>query len=192
MKEFEVTDARNIFGSEFDLSHFQILLFKWFINLFHYAIWIWDAMATCWSYTFLIKRKTFAKYRWCTQVGGKVALIPIVNSKWYDLLSMVSIPAKNTTDIYMAYNTTYPPSGARALNTAWTTLHYENVFLSWGRDHKTSLGPHTLGARSWLVARQTHNPYCMIGTVLKQTSSWGDGSGIHITQREDTYLLTML
>jgi hypothetical protein len=69
-------------------------------------------------------------------------------------------------------------------------IHYENVFTHWRRDHKTSLGPHALGTLLWPITRQRLSPYCTIGTVLKQISSWGDRFGIHITQREDTYLLT--
>jgi hypothetical protein len=46
-------------------------------------------------------------------------------------------------------------------------IRYKNVFTYCGRDHKTLLGPHTLGVRLWLVTRQTRNPYRMIGTVLK-------------------------
>jgi hypothetical protein len=34
------------------------------------------------------------------------------------------------------------------------------------------------------------SPYRTIVTFLKQASSWGVGSEIHITWREDTYLLT--
>jgi hypothetical protein len=36
-----------------------------------------------------------------------------------------------------------------------------------------------------------YSSYRMIGTVLKQTSSWGDGFRIRITRWEDTYLLTL-
>jgi hypothetical protein len=70
-------------------------------------------------------------------------------------------------------------------------IRYENVFTTWGRDHKTFLGPHALGARSWPVARQTRNLYLTIGTVLKQASSWGNKSEIHITRQKNTYLLTL-
>jgi hypothetical protein len=57
--------------------------------------------------------------------------------------------------------------------------------------YKTFLDPHALGARSWPVARHTRNPYHTIGNVLKQASSSGDGSEIHITMREESYLLTL-
>jgi hypothetical protein len=78
-------------------------------------------------------------------------------------------------------------------DTVWTTLHtlQERIhFLQkWPQDIPKSLL--TLDTRSWLVTQQTRNPYHKIGTVLKQASSWGDGSGIHVTRWEDTYLLTL-
>jgi hypothetical protein len=41
--------------------------------------------------------------------------------------------------------------------------------------HMTFLDPHALGAWSWLVAWYTHN-HLIISTVLKEATSWGDGS----------------
>jgi hypothetical protein len=73
-------------------------------------------------------------------------------------------------------------------NVAYLTRTYSRLVEG---IHKTFLGPHALGARSWPVAQQTRNPYHTIGTVLKQASSSGDGSEIHITMREESYLLTL-
>jgi hypothetical protein len=122
-------------------------------------------------------------------VGGNSHSSPWLALSDTTYSNMVSVPTENTTDIYMTYITTYPQVAHVRL-----TLHkqcyirYENVFTSWARDHKTSLCPHILGARSWPVARQTRSPYHTIG---KQNSSWGDVSRIHITQWEDTYILTL-
>jgi hypothetical protein len=72
----------------------------------------------------------------------------------------------------MTYITTYPQVAPMSLTVhRQHCIRYEDVFMSLGRDHKTSLGLHALGARSWLVARQTHNSYRTIETVLKQASS---------------------
>jgi hypothetical protein len=80
-----------------------------------------------------------------------------------------------------------------AFNATWTALHTLkeriHVLRKWPQDIPTS--PNALGARSWLIARQTRSSYRMIGTVLKQTSSWGDRSEIHITRQEDTHLLIL-
>jgi hypothetical protein len=60
---------------------------------------------------------------------------------------------------------------------------YENIFTSWEKDYKISLGLYTPGL--WSITWQTRNPYRMIMTIFKQASSWGDGSGILITRQED-------
>jgi hypothetical protein len=118
-----------------------------------------------------------------------------VSSSCMTYANVVSAPAKEHNR-YMAYIITYPPNGACAFNTARTScIRYENIFTSWGKGHKTSLDPHALGAQSWFTwftTGQTRSPYCMIGTVLMQASSWGDESRIHITRQKDTYLLTFL
>jgi hypothetical protein len=130
--------------------------------------------ATCRSYMFLTKKKLWNIYD-IRIVGGKVTLIPVVSSNDTTYSNVVSIPAENTTNIYMSYITTYPLSGACVFNAAQTMMYmlWERIQIL-SRDHKTSLGPHALGARSWLVARRTRSPYRTIETVLKQTSSWGD------------------
>jgi hypothetical protein len=108
----------------------------------------------------------------------------------YDLRNMVSVPAEEHNNI--SHTSPFIPQVAlmRLMLHRQRCLHYENVFMSWGSNHKTFLGPHAQTARLWLVARWTCSPYQTIETVLKQTSSWGDGSGIHNTWREYTYLLT--
>jgi hypothetical protein len=93
--------------------------------------------------------------------------------------------------IYMTCITTCPPCGTHAFNAAWTTLHTLqdsiHILQKWSQDIPRS--PHALGLQLLLVARWTRSPYHTIRTALKQASSWEDGSNIHITQREDTYLL---
>jgi hypothetical protein len=71
----------------------------------------------------------------------------------------------------MTYITTYLPSGTHTFNVACTAQHMlrERIHVLMKRPQDISLGPHTLGAWLWLVARQTRSPYRTIGTVLKQT-----------------------
>jgi hypothetical protein len=59
-------------------------------------------MATCWPYTFLIKIKAFAKYRWRTYSQWQFTHIPVVISSEMTYGSVVSIPAKkyNIYDIH--------------------------------------------------------------------------------------------
>jgi hypothetical protein len=146
-------------------------------------------MATCRPYTFLTKEKLFANIDGVHVVGGKVALIPVVSSNETTYAIMVSVPAEKHNNIWHTSSLILQVVPTCLMMCRLCCIHYENVFTSWGRDHKTSLGLHALGARSWLVTRQTCSPYRMIRTALKQTSSWGDGFRIHITQREDTYII---
>jgi hypothetical protein len=144
-----------------------------------------------WSYMFLIKRKALPNIYGIRIVGGISH-----SSSWLVLVERLTqtwLVYLQKSTIYMKYITTYPPSDAHAFNNMWTTLHtlqdHIHVSRKWPQDIPRSLL--TLGTRSWLVARWTRSPYCMIGTVLKQVSCWGDGFGIHITWREDAYLLTL-
>jgi hypothetical protein len=138
------------------------------------------------------QKKKLAKYRWHTYSRWQSALIPVVRSNDMAYETWLAYMQKRTKDIYSHTSQLIPQVAPLCL-----TLHgqrcirYENVFTSWGRDHKTFLGLNALGVRSWPVERQTCNPYRTIGTVLKQALSWGDRSGIHITRQEDTYLLTL-
>jgi hypothetical protein len=123
-------------------------------------------------------------------VGGKShSSLWLVLAEW---LTQTWLVYMQKSTIYMTYITIYPPSGAHAFNAAWTALHTLQeriqVLRKWPQDVPSSLL--ALGTQSWLVARRTRNPYRTIGTVLKQASPWGDGSGILITRREETYLLT--
>jgi hypothetical protein len=134
------------------------------------------------SYMFLTKRN-FAKYRWRTYNRWQIALIPVVSSSGMTYTHVVSVPTEKLNRHIFTYITTYPPSSARAFNVARTTLHMlrERIHVLRKRPQDIPRS-HTIGARSWSVARLTRSPYHTIGTVLKQVSSWGDGSGIHITR----------
>jgi hypothetical protein len=82
--------------------------------------------AICRPYTFLIKRKSSPNIDGVRIVGGKVALIPVVSSKWYYILKHgyhTSRKYNTHSYIYMTYITTYHLSGARAFNAARTMLH---------------------------------------------------------------------
>jgi hypothetical protein len=137
------------------------------------------------------KRKTFATYRWCTHSPWQFALILMVSSNETTYAIMISIPTEEH-NIHIWHTSPLIPQVASTLLTlcGQRCIRYKNVFTSWGRDQKTSIGPHALGARTWLVAWQTRSPYHTIGTIIKQASSWGDRSKIHITRREETYILT--
>jgi hypothetical protein len=135
------------------------------------------------------QKKSFVKYICRTYSRWQITLIPTVRSSGMTYVNMVSVPVEKH-NIYDKYNH-LSPSGALTFNTVWTALHTLREHIhAWENDHKTTLGPHALGAWSWLVAWCTRSPYRTIGTVLKQTSSWGDESGIHLTRWEDTYHLT--
>jgi hypothetical protein len=104
---------------------------------------------------------------------------------------VVSVPTEKHNRYIFTYVITYPPSDVHAFNAMWTTLHMLReriqVLQKWPRDIPRS--PHALGAQLWLVTWRIRNPYRMIGTILKQASSWGGGSGIYITQREELTFL---
>jgi hypothetical protein len=139
----------------------------------------------------LTKRKV-AKYRRRTYSRWQNALNPVVSSNDMTYETWLVYVQKSTIYIYIHTSPLIPQVAPMHL-----TLHgqrcisYNNILTSWGRDHKTFLGPHAPGAWSWPVARQTRYPYHTIGTVLNQTSSWGDWSRVHITRGEDTYILTL-
>jgi hypothetical protein len=139
----------------------------------------------CQSYMLL------TKYIWHAYNWWQITLIPVVSSS--DLTYKTWLAYLQKSIIYIWHTSPLIPqvTPAHLMLHGQCCICYENVFTSWVRDHKTSLGAHILDARSWLVAQRTHNPYHMIGTVLKQNSSWGDGFGNHITRREDAYLLTL-
>jgi hypothetical protein len=142
------------------------------------------------SYMFLTKRKV-CQYIRRTYSRWWITLILVVSSSGMTYANVVSIPTEeHNRNIWHTSWLIPQVVPVRLTLHRQCRIHYENVFTSWGSDHKTSLGPHALGARSWLIAQWTRNPYRTIGAVLKQTSSWGDLFGIHITRLEDTYLLT--
>jgi hypothetical protein len=139
-------------------------------------------MTSCSSYLFLTKRKTFATYRWRMNSRWQFALNPVVSSSVWLTQTWLVYLQKGTIDIWHISILIPQVALVRLMLHGQRYIHYENVFTSWGRDYKTFLGPHTLSARSWQVARQTRSSYRKIGIVLKQTPSWGDGFGIHITR----------
>jgi hypothetical protein len=69
------------------------------------------------------QKKKGAKYRWRMCSRWKITLIPMVSSNDMTYSNVVSVLAENTTDIYVTYITTYPPSDACAFNGTRTTLH---------------------------------------------------------------------
>jgi cytochrome c oxidase subunit IV len=149
-------------------------------------------MTTCRSYMSSPKEKV-AKYSWKTCSRWQNTLIPMVNSNGLTYTIVVSVSTENTTDIYNHISPLILQVASVHLTMrGHHCIYYENIFTSCRRDHKKLLGPHALSARLRPVTWQTRNPYYTIGTVLKQASSWGDGSGIHNTRREKTYLLTFL
>jgi hypothetical protein len=136
-------------------------------------------------------KKSFCQYRWCTCSRCKVTLITVVSSNETTYAIMISVPTEKHNNVWRT-----SPLIPQVVPTSLTLRGqrcncYENVFTSCGRDHKTTLGLHSLYAQSWSVPRQTRKPYCTIGTVHKQASSWGDRSEIHITRREENYHLTL-
>jgi hypothetical protein len=71
--------------------------------------------AICRPYTFLTKEKGVPNIYGIRIVGGKVTLIPVVNSS-----GMTSAKAHNR---YMTYITTYPPRGTHVFDAARIILH---------------------------------------------------------------------
>jgi hypothetical protein len=78
-------EARKIFGSKFDLSHFQIFWLSGsqtcFIMQYEYAM-PWRHVGPMRS----SPKENIANYRWCMCSRWQIALIPVVSSKRYDLL----------------------------------------------------------------------------------------------------------
>jgi hypothetical protein len=68
------------------------------------------------------QKKSFVKYRWHTYSRWQITPIPIVSSTGMTYANVVSVLAEEHNR-YMTYTTTYPPSGVRAFDAAWTTLH---------------------------------------------------------------------
>jgi hypothetical protein len=190
-RNHELLKLEGISRYDFEL---EMIFFSFFLVFKVHFLMKYDSMMSCNMSVLYIphQKKRLAKYRWRTYSRWQNALIPVVSSNETIYAIVVSVPTeKHKIHIY-TYITTYPQVAPTCLTLrGQRCICHENVFMSWGGDHKTSLGPHTLGARSWLVTWRTRYPYRTIGIVLNQTSSWGDGSGIHITRREDTYLLIL-
>jgi hypothetical protein len=68
------------------------------------------------------QKKRLTKYRWCKDSQWQFALIPVVSSSGMTHANVVSVPAEEHNR-YMTYITTYPSSGTRTFNAAWTALH---------------------------------------------------------------------
>jgi hypothetical protein len=108
-------------------------------------------MTTCRSYMSSPKEKV-AKYSWKTCSRWQNALIPMVNSNGLAYTIVVSVSAKNTTDIYNHISPLILQVASVHLTMRGQhCIYYENVFTSCRRHHKKFLGPHALGARLWPV-----------------------------------------
>jgi hypothetical protein len=70
-------------------------------------------------------------------------------------------------------------------------IRHKNVFTSYGSGHKTSPCLYSSWVRSHDSSHDECQPLLHDRDCLKQTSPWGNGSRIHITRREDTYLLSL-
>jgi hypothetical protein len=97
-------ESWKIFGQIFILSHFgfvrldlvKLKVFK-LISLCNMNM---RCHATCRPYTFLTKRKAFAKYRWCKYSQWQFTLIPAAISSKMTYKSVVSVPIEKHIYIY--------------------------------------------------------------------------------------------
>jgi hypothetical protein len=76
------------------------LSFFWFSRLASWCNKNVRCHATYRPYTFLTKRKSSSNIDGICIVGDKVALIPVVSSKRYDLQNVVSVPAEEHNNIW--------------------------------------------------------------------------------------------
>jgi hypothetical protein len=70
-------------------------------------------------------------------------------------------------------------------------IHHKNVFMSYGSRHKTFPGLYSPWVHGRDSSHDGRQPLPHDRFFLKQTSPRGNGSRIHITRREDTYVLTL-
>jgi hypothetical protein len=109
--------------------------------------------------------------------------------QYYVIVVSVHVEKHN---IHITYITTYPPSGTHTFNTAWIALH-----MLQERIHVLRKGPQGIPRsprpRCVVVVSRTadtqplpHDRDCPQARLVLR-----DGSGIHITRWEDTYLLTL-
>jgi hypothetical protein len=163
--------------------------FSKFASWFHMNVW---CHATSQLYTFLTKRKK-TRQIWMTY------MLSVAKSHSYPWLvlsdmtysNMVSIPIEKHNKYI--YNHTSPliPQGAPMYLTlhGQRIIHYENAFTSCRRDHKTrSRHPRCAVMASCTMDLQSlphDRDYPQASLALR---GW---SGIHITRREDIYLLTL-
>jgi hypothetical protein len=128
-------------------------------------------MATCWSYTFLTKRKTFAQYRWCTYSWWQFTLIPVVIPSEMTYESVVSVPTEKYK--YIGHTSPLIPQVAptRLTLRGLLCMSYENVFTSCRR-HPQDIPKSPRPRCVVMVSRMTDTqPYHTIETTLKQASS---------------------
>jgi hypothetical protein len=129
--------------------------------------WNWNDcqdMTSNWSHHFL-RFFLFSRFAsWCNMnvwchatylygigiVDGKVTLIPVVSSSGITYANMVSVPTEEHNR-YMAYITTYPPTGAHEFNAARTTLYTSRECI------------HILKKRPQEIPRSSH-PRCAVMT----------------------------
>jgi hypothetical protein len=134
-------------------AHFGFFWLSGFLVLPHYAIWRCTVMTTYQSYPFLTKRKGVSNINGVRIVGDKSLSSPwLVLAVWLTQTWLVYLQ-KSTIDIWHTLPLIPQVVSVRLKLHGQCCICYENVFISWGKDHKTFLGLHTLGARSWPVWR---------------------------------------
>jgi hypothetical protein len=130
----------------------MFLLVKRFSVLLHYTIWRCNAMTTC-RHIHSLPKENLIKYRWHTYNRWQITFIPIVSSSSMTYATWLAHMQKSTIHIWHTSPLIPQVASVRLTLHERCRIHYENIFTSWGRDHKTSLDPHVIGTWSWLVAR---------------------------------------
>jgi hypothetical protein len=89
------------------------------------------------------QKNFFDKYRCHTYNRWQIALIPVASSSGLTYKNVVSVFAEEYNR-YRTYITTYPPSGARAFNSAQAALHTlrECIHVLRKRPHDIPRSPH--------------------------------------------------
>jgi hypothetical protein len=129
-------------------------------------------------------KERLAKYIRHTYSQMQITLIPVVSSSWMTYANVVSVPAEEQNIHIWHTSLLIPQVVPMRLTLCWQRcIRQKNIFTSCGSGHKTFPGlysPHD-GLQSL-----SHDRGCP-----QATPSWGDGFRIHITRREEAYLLTL-
>jgi hypothetical protein len=86
------------------------------------------------------QKKSFAKYIWRTHSRWQTALVPVVSPSGMTYVNMVSVPAEehhihmHTSPLILQVMPTY------LMLRGQHCIHYKNVFMCCGSDHKTFPG----------------------------------------------------